>query len=391
MVRLNLAEQIPVITRPTRTTIDIPIKNIRSRHILQLQIRLMLRTRRQSMMAVEMGIEVILTQALRATRAALDHLPIQTRRPAPVHVLHQVRPALPRLPSPLLRVRTLRRTQATVHHPDKIPVLRHNQLPRRRLQHRIPMQADLDLQNRCFAVATSSRSHRLLVLFPQRCSILLCVQSEAILEQKPPGPDLRFPYGQDTNQFVDVRIPPGKGPHPIVFFIHGGYWRAKYDLTYAGHLCHALKQAGIATWNIEYRRVGNPGGGWPGTFEDVRSAYRALREHRSDSIAHLDLKKLCVAGHSAGGHLAFCLAAFEHSVTHVLSLAGVLDLRRAWDLHLSNDAVAAFLGGSPADVPDHYREASPAERSIPQATQKLIHGTADQDVPYEISQSYAAK
>jgi pimeloyl-ACP methyl ester carboxylesterase len=69
----------------------------------------------------------------------------------------------------------------------------------------------------------------------------------------------------------------------------------------------------------------------------------------------------------------------------------VLDLRRAWELHLSNDAAAAFLGGSPTEVPDHYREASPAERSIPQAAQKLIHGTADQDVPYEISQNYAAK
>jgi pimeloyl-ACP methyl ester carboxylesterase len=75
----------------------------------------------------------------------------------------------------------------------------------------------------------------------------------------------------------------------------------------------------------------------------------------------------------------------------VLSLAGVLDLRRAWELHLSNDAVADFLGGSPTEVPDHYREASPAERPIPQARQKLIHGTADDAVPYEISQNYAAK
>jgi pimeloyl-ACP methyl ester carboxylesterase len=75
----------------------------------------------------------------------------------------------------------------------------------------------------------------------------------------------------------------------------------------------------------------------------------------------------------------------------VLSLAGVVDLHRAWELHLSNDAAAAFLGGSPSEIPDHYREASPAERSIPQATQKLIHGVADDTVPYEISQDYAAK
>jgi acetyl esterase/lipase len=174
-----------------------------------------------------------------------------------------------------------------------------------------------------------------------------------------------------------------------VFFIHGGYWRAKYDLTYAGHLCHALKIAGMATWNIEYRRVGNPGGGWPGTFEDVRSAYRALREHKNDSVARLDLTKLCVAGHSAGGHLALCLAAHEPSIKRVLSLAGVLDLRRAWELHLSNDAVAEFLGGTPALVPEHYREASPAECRIPQSVQKLVHGTADDSVPYEISKNYA--
>lgn len=215
--------------------------------------------------------------------------------------------------------------------------------------------------------------------------------SEDIFSEKPPDPDLRIPYGKDPNQFVEVRIPAGKGPHPVVFFIHGGYWRAKYDLTYAGHLCAALKKIGILTWNVEYRRVGNPGGGWPGTFEDIRSAYHVLLGHKNDTLAKLDLKRICVAGHSAGGHLAFCLAAFENSVTHVLSLAGVLDLHRAWELHLSNDAVVEFLGGTPAEVPDHYHEASPAERSIPQARQKLIHGTTDDSVPYELSQVYAAK
>lgn len=212
------------------------------------------------------------------------------------------------------------------------------------------------------------------------------MDSEDILDQKPPAPDLRLTYGSDPNQFVDVRLPIGKGPHPIAFFIHGGYWRAKYDLTHAGHLCAALAKGGIATWNVEYRRVGNPGGGWPGTFEDVRAAYQFLRKH-ADAGQKLDLQRLCVAGHSAGGQLAMCLAAHEKSVTRVFSLAGVLDLRRAWELHLSNDAVAGFLGGSPADVPEHYREASPMERPI-QAVQKLIHGTKDDSVPYEISQGY---
>lgn len=207
---------------------------------------------------------------------------------------------------------------------------------------------------------------------------------ESVLSKKPPEPDRRIAYGSDPNQFIDVRMPSGKGPYPLVFFIHGGYWRAKYDLSYAGHLCAALANAGVATWNVEYRRVGNPGGGWPGTFEDVRAAYHSLQSHS----ANLDLKKVCVAGHSAGGQLALCLAAFEKSVTRAFSMAGVLDLRRGWELHLSNDAVSGFLGGSPADVPEHYREASPADQTI-QAVQKLIHGTADADVPYEISKSYA--
>jgi len=211
---------------------------------------------------------------------------------------------------------------------------------------------------------------------------------ENILDKKPPEPDTRVPYGADANQFIDVRIPAGKGPHPVVFFIHGGYWRARYDLIHAGHLCSALAKSGIATWNVEYRRVGNPGGGWPGTFEDIRSAYHLLQTEKPGPASKFDLKRLCVAGHSAGGHLALCLAAFEMTATRVLSLAGVLDLRRAWELHLSNNAVAEFLGGSPSQVPDHYREASPMERSIPQAVQKLVHGTADDSVPYEISKGY---
>ena len=214
------------------------------------------------------------------------------------------------------------------------------------------------------------------------------MQSEAILIAKPPDPDLTMRYGRDANQFVHIRIPEGNPPHPIVFFIHGGYWRAKYDLTYAGHLCHALKKAGIATWNIEYRRVGNPGGGWPGTFEDIRAAFRGLgNAQEKSSIPQLDLKHLCVAGHSAGGQLALCLAAHEPSVNAVLSLAGVLDLHRGWELHLSNDAVVEFLGGPPQQVPEHYREASPAEQHI-RARQILIHGTADDSVPYDISKNY---
>ncbi len=210
-----------------------------------------------------------------------------------------------------------------------------------------------------------------------------------IITRKPLDADMRLTYGTDPNQFVDVRVPPGKGPHPVVFFIHGGYWRSRYDLGYAGHVCDALKKARTASWNVEYRRVGNSGGGWPGTFEDVRAAYHLLLNSAKEHGSKFDPRRICVAGHSAGGHLALCLAAFEKTVTRAVSLAGVLDLRRAWELHLSNNAVVEFLGGTPAEVPEHYREASPAEHAIPHAHQVLIHGTADTEVPYEISKSYA--
>src|SRR5438552_486680 len=95
--------------------------------------------------------------------------------------------------------------------------------------------------------------------------------SQDILTLPPPKADARIAYGEDPNQFGELRIPAGKGPHPVVIFIHGGYWRAAYDLSHAGHLCAALTRAGFATWSLEYRRVGQPGGGYPGTMDDVRN------------------------------------------------------------------------------------------------------------------------
>ena len=95
-------------------------------------------------------------------------------------------------------------------------------------------------------------------------------------------------------------------------------------------------------------------------------------------------------GHSAGGQLALCLAAHEAGVNRVVSLAGVVDLQRAYQLHLSNDAVVEFLRGTPAEVPDHYREADPMELSIPGARQWLIHGSADDVVPPGFSRDYVA-
>lgn len=207
-----------------------------------------------------------------------------------------------------------------------------------------------------------------------------------ILSRPQLPPDRREAYGSDSNQFVELRLPRGKGPYPVLLNLHGGYWRAKYDLAHAGHLCEALRAAGIATFNAEYRRVGDQGGGWPGTFADVRSAYRYVRQEAARF--QLDRKRLVVMGHSAGGQLALCLAAHETSLRRVMALAGVVDLRKAFALHLSHDAVVEFLGGTPEAVPEHYREADPMELKIPQARQWLIHGTDDDTVPVEFSRNY---
>jgi len=213
--------------------------------------------------------------------------------------------------------------------------------------------------------------------------------SEDILTLPPPPADARIRYGADTNQFLDIRLPPVKPKiAPLVINIHGGYWRARYNLDHAGHLCAALTKVGLATANLEYRRVGDEGGGWPGTFADIRIAFNFLVQNASKYS--LDASKVLVMGHSAGGQLALCLAAHEPGVAGVVSLAGVVDLTRAYQLHLSNDAVAEFLGGTPQQVADHYREADPMQLSIPRARQVLIHGAADDVVPPAFSCDYVA-
>ena len=216
--------------------------------------------------------------------------------------------------------------------------------------------------------------------------------ADDILTLPPPPADTRLTYGSDPNQFIDLRLPTSqekiKPQYPLVINIHGGFWRAQYNLDHAGHLCAALTARGFATANLEYRRVGNNGGGWPGTFSDIRSAYNFILQNARTH--NLDSTRIVLTGHSAGGQLALCLAAHEPGIHRVVPLAGVVDLQRAYELHLSNDAVVEFLHGKPNEVPDHYREADPMQLSIPQARQRLIQGSADDLVPVAFSRDYVA-
>jgi acetyl esterase/lipase len=213
------------------------------------------------------------------------------------------------------------------------------------------------------------------------------ILGDDILSLAAPKADARVAYGGDENQFVDLRLPKKKGPHALGIVIHGGYWRARYDLEYAGHLCAALTAKGIATANLEYRRVGNAGGGWPGTFADIRAGYHFLTQNARKY--EFDARRIVAIGHSAGGQLGLCLAAHETGVKAAISLAGVVDLQRAYALHLSNDAVVEFLGGTPAEVADHYREADPMKLAI-RARQWLMHGAGDDVVPPALSKDYVS-
>ncbi|HEX6796350.1 MAG TPA: alpha/beta hydrolase [Ktedonobacterales bacterium] len=226
--------------------------------------------------------------------------------------------------------------------------------------------------------------------------------SEDILTLPAPPADARLAYGPDVQQFGELRLPAdgGAGPHPVVVLLHGGYWRARYDLAYFGHAAADLTARGYATWNLEYRRVGNPDGGWPGMFLDVAAGMDHLRTLATQHP--LDLDRVVLLGHSAGGHLALWLAARGRinsaSALYtanpllpkaVVSLAGVLDLRQASARHLSNDAVHELLGGPPEQYPERYAAASPAELLPTGVPAILIHGTGDSNVPYALSQDYA--
>lgn len=211
------------------------------------------------------------------------------------------------------------------------------------------------------------------------------MQNEDILELPPPPADARVAYGSDSNQFIELYKPKTNKERRCVLFLHGGFWRAKYDLKHAGHLCYDLKERGWLAVNVEYRRVGNEHGGWPATFNDIRQALQLTFD--SAKKWEIEPQKVVVMGHSAGGQLAFALAGHDHRVKQAVSLAGVLDLQQAYTLHLSHDAVVEFLGGTPAQMPDHYKEASPLQLHIV-GKQLVVHGKEDDTVPYAISADY---
>jgi acetyl esterase/lipase len=215
-----------------------------------------------------------------------------------------------------------------------------------------------------------------------------------------PPADRVVAYGAAPQQVAELRVPRGPGPHPVAILVHGGCWQARWSLDHVRALAAAFAQDGVATWSLEYRRVGDPGGGWPGTLADVARGADHLRVVAE--AERLDLARVVAVGHSAGGQLALWLGARARlkrgsplwsdaplSLRGVVSLAGITDLRAAAEGRVCDDAVAQLLGGPPAAHEERVRDASPIELLPLGLPQRLVCGAHDTLVPNDLSTRYA--
>jgi len=215
--------------------------------------------------------------------------------------------------------------------------------------------------------------------------------------------DHRIAYGTGAEQFGDLRLPAGPGPHPVVVLVHGGCWLSAYGLDYMGAMADALAEAGIASWSIEFRRVGSPGGGWPGTMQDVGAAIDYLRVLATSHP--LDLGRVALSGHSAGGHLVLWAAARGKQpassplytsdplpVRGVVALAPIADLAASVTAErpLCNGSAAQLLGGKPSEVADRYALTSPSALLPLGVPYVIVNGEQDPIVPVAHVTAFAA-
>lgn len=215
--------------------------------------------------------------------------------------------------------------------------------------------------------------------------------SRSVLSRPAPPPQATLRYGPLPDQVADLRLPrrPPEHPVPLVVVVHGGFWRAAYDRAHTAPLADDLAARGHPVAQLEYRRTGQPGGGWPGTFDDVAAGIAALPRLAVAAGAPVDPGPPVLLGHSAGGQLVLWYAA-GNPVRGVLALAPVADLALAYRLDLDGGAVADLLGGGPEQRPQRYARVDPARLPAPPAPTVIIHGTRDRQVPIELSRSYQA-
>jgi acetyl esterase/lipase len=217
------------------------------------------------------------------------------------------------------------------------------------------------------------------------------------------APNAKVSYGAAPQQFAELRLPAGKGPFPVVVVIHGGCWVQYADTSYTAPLASALLKEGWGTWNLEYRRAHEEGGGWPGTFLDVGRGVDALRD--SAAKYQIDLNRVVVLGHSAGGQLALW-AAGRRRIPHdsalyaanplplrgVVSLGGIADMRVYAERGPQGCAGGGLrvMGGTATEQPARYAAASPAELLPLGTPQVLVWGEEDTIVPEKLFEDYEA-
>jgi acetyl esterase/lipase len=201
-------------------------------------------------------------------------------------------------------------------------------------------------------------------------------------------------YGPDPAQFGELWLPRGTSAATVVI-VHGGFWRARYDLSLGRPLAADLAARGYTVWNLEYRRVG-AAGGWPATFEDIAAGIDLLAE------LPVDTTRVAAIGHSAGGHLAAWAAGRSGlragapgarplvAVTAVISQAGVLALADCAREGVGGTAALDLMGGRPQDLPERYRLADPVTAVPVEAAVLCLHSRADEAVPFAYSERYVA-
>jgi len=200
--------------------------------------------------------------------------------------------------------------------------------------------------------------------------------------------DAKLPYGEANPdlQYGLLWLPPNPAASakaPLIVFIHGGCWLNAYDIQHSFPLSSALAQAGYGVWSLEYRRSGDAGGGWPGSLDDVKQGL-AFASTLTDYP--LDLDRIVVMGHSAGGHLALLAAPGNRSVDAVIGLAAITDIvAYSRGTNDCQTATIDFMGGAFEALPDAYAAANPASRPADDNT-FLFYGDMDGIVPPEQSQ-----
>jgi acetyl esterase/lipase len=212
------------------------------------------------------------------------------------------------------------------------------------------------------------------------------VDPDDVLTRGSEPPDAVVRYARHDDGLVDVHLPAGPAlPRPLVFLVHGGFWRQEWDRRHVRPLANALAEAGYVVAVPEYRRVGGAGG-WPVTGEDVDAALSAT-PGLLEGIG-VPTTTITLVGQSAGGHLVLWLANQPgHAVTRVVALAPVGNLRKAAEFGMGSGATVDLLGGTPEQVPEAYDAADPATRmrTRPACPVVVVHGDRDDDVPVQSS------